>query len=445
MKTLVLIDSDALSRALFSECLAGEGWRVFEAEEGESGLELILEHQPAAVICDLRAPKRNGFKVCQLIRAQPQLNSTRVVLTGVSRFNSDRETALAMGANRYLVKPIAPSELLAALDQCRDQEDSAGTKPAVTGPTLIRFWGVRGSIPTPGDKTKIFGGNTSCVEVRVGDQIIILDAGSGIRGLGQRLMDEFRAKSLDVTLLITHTHWDHIQGFPFFVPAYIPKVNVRIFGYGSAVHSLREALTEQMKSAFFPVTLSQMGRHVIFDELSEDEFEIGAVKVRSIQAHHPGICRGYRLKTPSGDIVYMPDHEAYERHEIEQQKCSGKASQLGLDHARAEDEKMIDFIREADVLITDTQYDAAEYPSRLGWGHTCVDDAVDLALRAGVKQLFLFHHDPDHDDNKMNELAVAAEERVAAAGASMAVSAAREGEKFDLVRALSPADRNSES
>lgn len=440
MKSLVLIDSDALSRALLSQCLVGQGWRVIEAEDGEAGWELVLKHQPQAVVCDLRTPKRNGFKVCRLIREQAPLQSTNVVLTGVSRFANDRETAFATGADNYLVKPIVPADLLASLARCQD-DGGATKKPktAFTGPTRIRFWGVRGSIPTPGIQTAIFGGNTSCVEVRIGDQIIILDAGSGIRALGQSLMREFRDKPLNITMLVTHTHWDHIQGFPFFMPAYNPKVNVRIVGFEGAVHGLRGALFEQMQSAFFPVGLNQMASHVTFEEVSGMEFELDGIKVRTIFANHPGICIGYRLSTPSGDIVYMPDHEAYERYEIERQKLAGEASQPSLDYARAQDEKVIDFIREADVVIGDTQYDATEYPSRLGWGHTCVSEAVNLALRAGIKQLFLFHHDPDHYDEKMTALIAEAQAQVAAAGSSMTVSAAREGAEYLLKWALHPA------
>ncbi len=356
------------------------------------------------------------------------MKTTRVLLTGVSRFANDRETALASGADEYLIKPIVPAELLSALDHCQDESSPNDAPVAVfAGPTLVRFWGVRGSIPTPGIQTAMFGGNTSCVEVRVGEQVIILDAGSGIRALGQALMREFRDKPLDITMLVTHTHWDHIQGFPFFIPAYNPKVNVRIVGYEGAVHGLRGALFEQMQSAFFPVGLNQMASHVTFEELSEMEFELGAVKVRTIFANHPGICLGYRLNTPKGDIVYMPDHEAYERHEIERQKLAGENSRPGLDYARLQDEKVIEFIRGAEVVIGDTQYDTTEYPSRLGWGHTCADDAVELAMRAEVKHLFLFHHDPDHQDEKMVAMITEAEARVAAAGSAMIVSAAREG------------------
>ncbi|MEA3208864.1 MAG: hypothetical protein QOE70_1921 [Chthoniobacter sp.] len=434
MKTIVLIDHDGLTRALLSQCLAGHGWRVLEAENGETGLDLVQKHKPAAVLCDIRTPRRNGFQVCRFIREQEQLYSARVVLTSVSRFKNDRESAFEAGAHDYLVKPILPTDLLKTLAPCSDGDEPEKTTPEPTavGPTLIRFWGVRGSIPTPGSETSAIGGNTSCVEVRVGDRVIILDAGSGIRRLGQALMKEFRDKPLTITMLVTHTHWDHIQGFPFFVPAYNPRVNVRILGYEGAVHGLRGALFEQMQSAFFPVGLHQMASHVTFEELGDMQFQLGPVGVRTMFANHPGICFGYRLCTPGGDIVYLPDHEAYERHEVERQKVAGETSPQGLDCARQQDAQVVEFIRDADVLIADSQYDEAEYPSRLGWGHTCADDTVVTAMRAGVKQLFLFHHDPDHPDEKIASMVSRARARVAAEGSPLIVAAAREGAEVVL-------------
>ena len=433
MKTLVLIDNDPLSRALLSQCLAGGGWRVFEADTGEAGLKLVQEHRPNAVLCDLRTPKGNGFKVCRRIREEAQLKGTRVVLTGVSRFANDRETALAAGADDYLIKPIKPADLLATLARAQDSAVFApAPAPAADGPVKIRFWGVRGSIPTPGHGTNIFGGNTSCVEVRVGNEIIILDAGSGLRGLGKAIMREANGQPMNISMLVTHTHWDHIQGFPFFIPAYNPKMNVRILGYEGAVHGLRGALFEQMQSAFFPVGLNQMASHVIFEELEDMQFDLGAAKVRTIFSNHPGICLAYRLSTAKGDIVYMPDHEVYERHERERQKVANENSEPGIDYARSQDEKVIDFLRDADVVISDSQYDRMEYPTRLGWGHTCADDTVDLAMRAGVKQLFLFHHDPDHDDAKIEAMVAEGQAHVAKSGSSLIVSAAREGAEFLL-------------
>ncbi len=245
-------------------------------------------------------------------------------------------------------------------------------------------------------------------------------------------MREADGQTMNISMLVTHTHWDHIQGFPFFIPAYNPKVNVRILGYEGAVHGLRGALFEQMQSAFFPVGLNQMASHVTFEELEDMQFDLGAAKVRTIFSNHPGICLGYRLSTAKGDIVYMPDHEAYERHELERQKVSREASDAGIDYARSQDEKVIEFMRGADVVISDSQYDRTEYPTRLGWGHTCADDTVDLAMRAGVKQLFLFHHDPDHDDAKIDAMVAEGQAKVKERGSPLVVSAAREGGEYLL-------------
>jgi len=436
MKEVVLIDNDALTRALLSQCLEGHGWRVLEADNGDAGFELALKHQPAAVLCALRTPKRNGFNVCRAVRDEEQLGSTRVVLTSVSGFANDRESAFAAGADDYLVKPIEPAELLRVLAKCVDGatavEPTEATEAAPAGPSLIRFWGVRGSIPSPGADTAVVGGNTSCVELRVGSQIIILDAGSGIRRLGHAIMKEFRDIPVNITMLVTHTHWDHIQGFPFFVPAYDPRVNIRILGYEGAVHGLRGALFEQMQSAFFPIGLNQMASRVTFEELEEMEFDLGGIKIRSMFANHPGICLGYRISTPAGDIVYLPDHEAYERYEIDRQRAAGETSPAGLDHARILDEQVIAFIRDANVLIADSQYDVAEYETRRGWGHTCADDTVDLAIRAGVKQLFLFHHDPDHDDEKISAMVARGQEKAREKGVLLRVAAACEGAEFVL-------------
>ncbi len=449
MKTVVLVDSDALSRTLLSHSLAGGGWRVLEAEDGEAGLDLVLKHKPAALLCDIRTSKRNGYNVCRSLREHPQGKATRVILTTVSRFTNDRDTAFSVGADDYLIKPILPRDLMQSLAKCDEspaESQAAAPAPAsvtapapvetaAVGPTLVRFWGVRGSLPTPGPQTAGVGGNTSCVEVRVGDQIIVLDAGSGIRKLGLALMKEFKGGPFSVTMLISHTHWDHIQGFPFFIPAYSPKVNVRVLGYEGAVHGLRGALFEQMQSAFFPVGLHQMAGRVNFEELSEMEFDLGPIKVRTIYANHPGICLGYRLCTPQGDVVYMPDHEAYERHEIERQKAAGENNPQGIEHARAQDEKVVAFLRDADVIIADSQYDAAEYPTRLGWGHTCADDTVALAVRAGARRLCLFHHDPDHNDEKVEAMAARGQELAAAAGSPLQVIAALEGLEVALQQA----------
>ena len=264
---------------------------------------------------------------------------------------------------------------------------------------------MRGSIATPGATTVRYGGNTSCVEIRYGDEIIILDAGTGLRALGQSLLLEFKNKPLNLTLLLTHTHWDHIQGLPFFGPIYNPRCRLRILGCEGARKGLVAALTGQMESTYFPVPFDKLPSNIEIEELKDFNFAIGSVLVRAQRANHPGVCVGYRLFTPDGLIVFFPDTEPR----------TG-----GLDR------ELIDFVRDADVLILDSQYDRAEYKKHIGWGHGCVDDSVAVAIQAGVKLLFLFHHDPDHDDRHMDGLVQHARKLVAKRKEKLKVAAAQE-------------------
>ena len=264
---------------------------------------------------------------------------------------------------------------------------------------------MRGSIPTPGPATVRYGGNTSCVEVRSGDDIIILDAGTGLRALGRALLAEFKNKPLSLTLLLTHTHWDHIQGLPFFAPIYDPRCRLRILGGEGARKGLVNALTGQMESTYFPVPFAKLPSNIQIEELKDFNLNVGSVCVRAQRANHPGHCVGYRLFSPEGLVAFFPDTEP---------RQGGK------------DREMIEFLRDVDVLILDSQYDSAEYKKHIGWGHGCVDDSVALAVQAGVKRLCLFHHDPDHDDKKIDSLVRHARRLVAGRRAKLKVDAARE-------------------
>lgn len=183
------------------------------------------------------------------------------------------------------------------------QSTSVGASHSVT---TVRFWGVRGSIPTPGPSTVHYGGNTSCVEVRADGQIIILDAGTGLRLLGLSLVAEFNSKPLDITLLLTHTHWDHIQGLPFFLPVYRANNHLHILGYEGARHGLNNVLTEQMEAPFFPIGLRQVPSNVCIEELKEMSFTVGPVRAKACFAHHPGTCVGYRLLRRRARFAFFP-------------------------------------------------------------------------------------------------------------------------------------------
>src|ERR1039457_1240328 len=292
-----------------------------------------------------------------------------------------------------------------------DKPRSAAQTTAVAAqpaPTRLTFWGVRGSIPTPGPTTVKYGGNTSCIEVRADGQIIILDARTGLRLLGLELVAEFDNQPLDLTLLLTHPHWDHIQGLPFFLPVYKPHNHLRILGYEGARHGLEVVLAGQMESPFFPIGLREVPANVLIEELKEMSFNVGPVRAQACVASHPGKCVGYRLFTSGGSIAFFPDNE------LPHQDVS-------------QNQKMLDFLRGTDVLIMDTQFDIEEYQQHTGWGHGCLDDVVVLALQAEVKRLFLFHHDPNHDDARISQMVAHARKLVAARKGKLQVEAACEG------------------
>ena len=434
MARVLIIEDDAENRRVMAQFFAREDWKVSEAKDGDAGLELALRDRPELILCDLLMPKSNGFEVCRCIREK--LQPTKIIVVSGRDYGVDRTSALEAGADEYLLKPFTWELLSSTIDRLlpeipRRPEPRSVTKRESV-PARIRFWGVRGSIPVPGKSTVRYGGNTSCVEVRADGEIIILDAGSGIRLLGLALDKEFGNRSMKLTLLISHTHWDHIQGLPFFSPAYNQKNLIRVLGYEGARAGLAKILASQMETPFFPVSLRQLPSHLAIEELKEMEFRVGPVEVRSKFANHPGICVGYRLSTSSGSIAYFPDNEPYEELKLLLASRDGISEEEARDFAGAERGKMIDFLSDCDVAIMDTQYTEEEYAKHVGWGHSPVESVVSLALEANVARLVLFHHDPNHDDQMIDRMLAHARAFVAKSGKSLDVDAAREGAEILL-------------
>jgi CheY-like chemotaxis protein/phosphoribosyl 1,2-cyclic phosphodiesterase len=294
----------------------------------------------------------------------------------------------------------------------------------------IRFWGTRGSLAKPGPTTVRYGGNTSCVEVRTADgTLITLDCGTGAHGLGQVLAAE-GPQPVHGHLLITHTHWDHIQGFPFFAPLFVPSNVWDIYAPGGLGKRLEETLAGQMEYAYFPVTLEQLGATIRYHDLIEGAFDVGGAHVLARYLNHPGLTLGYRLQAGGAVVIYATDHEPHASPQSEASSASGAGFHVLPVHH--EDQSHIEFLRGADLVIHDAQYTAAEYPQKVGWGHSPMEYAVDMALAADVKRLALFHHDPTHDDDMLDHLVDVCRQRVAARHGGLEVFGAAEGLVIEL-------------
>ncbi|MBL4615830.1 MAG: MBL fold metallo-hydrolase [Magnetovibrio sp.] len=247
----------------------------------------------------------------------------------------------------------------------------------------VKFWGVRGSIACPSVNHIKYGGNTSCLEVTVGDRRLVLDAGTGIRGLGQTFLKDDVSQ---VHILLTHTHWDHINGFPFFVPAYDPRRSVHIMaGHLRGSDGIQNVLAAQMDNPMFPVPLSAMQAKMRFEDFEAgDQFDIyDDVHVRTAPLNHPNGATGYRIEHAGHAICYVSDTE----------HVPGKM-----------DQNILNLIEGADMVIYDSTYTEEEFPSKIGWGHSTWNEGVRLCREAGAKSMAIFHHDPEHEDDFMDEL-----------------------------------------
>jgi phosphoribosyl 1,2-cyclic phosphodiesterase len=305
----------------------------------------------------------------------------------------------------------------------------------------VRFWGTRGSIATPGPGTLRYGGNTSCVEVRsaAGTRIII-DCGTGLRALGRAMSAEAAAVAAAAGpgyvrppvhghVLISHTHWDHIQGVPFFDPFFAPANEWDVYAPRGLAQSVRETLAGQMQYTYFPITLEALGANIRYHDLVEGGFRVGDVRVRTQYLNHPALTLGYRLEADGATVVYACDHEPHARR-----LAGGDGAIDGQDRRHA------DFLAGADLVIHDAQFTADEYPTRIGWGHSPAEYAAAVCRAAGARRLALTHHDPNRDDAAVDRLVegvrrkLAAQPQVMEGSGPLDVFAAAEGQVVELGR-----------
>lgn len=279
----------------------------------------------------------------------------------------------------------------------------------------IHFWGTRGSIAVPGKETAVYGGNTTCLEITLqSGKKVIVDAGTGIRALGDKLVAE--NENVSILLLITHIHWDHILGFPFFSPIYNPSTRITIDGHPTCMKGLRYTFDNKMGDGFFPVQFDQLTARIDYiEKLRKGVLDIEGTKIDSISLQHPQGGVGFRFREGDKTLVFLTDNELRE--------------DMWTERAPKD---YVSFCKDADILIHDAQYTPAEIEERRGWGHSDYRSAIKLAHRAGVKRLVLFHHDPSRIDRAMRSIEVSCEELAREKDTGLIVEAAKENSELVL-------------
>jgi phosphoribosyl 1,2-cyclic phosphodiesterase len=286
----------------------------------------------------------------------------------------------------------------------------------------LRFWGTRGSIPSPGPSTVRYGGNTPCIELRTDEgRLVILDAGTGIRELGRSLVEQANGGGVSGDIFLTHAHWDHIQGIPFFAPLFQKGNHFTIWGSRSLKTSIDRVVRDQMSPVVFPVSFEELKARIDFQELADEQHAGCGYQVSAMGVRHPGGALGYRFTNAEGAgraLVYVSDNE-----------LSPMAHYDGSPDWRR---RLVEFTRGASLLVHDTMYTKEEYPSFVGWGHSTYEDAVELAIDAQVERLVLFHHRPERTDDAVDECVRRCRALAASRHSRLEILAAAEGMTLDV-------------
>jgi len=403
---LVAEDVKVISRKMII-ALEQSGYRVALAEDGEQCLKMARSLMPNLIVLDIMMPRIHGIEVMKQLQADPATKDIGVVVCTAKSFETELNYASALGAYDVLIKPFNISALTGMVSgffesrpgkgkavERQPPSDRAGAAE-IFHPTLqtqsqcLTLWGTRGSTPTPGANFLRHGGQTSCMGITTENTACIFDAGSGIRDLGLEMM---KSKIRDVHLFITHTHWDHIQGFPFFIPAYDPSFKITVYGAQGFGKDLKSLFSGQLDVDYFPIQMENMRAQLNFVQLGPEPVELPGARVTWEFANHPGATVAYKIELSGKEIAWVPDNEFLEGY-------TGSPDLITLEHERvAPYQKMIEFLSGTDWLMHEAQYTNEEYPSHIGWGHSSLSNVCLLARLAGVRRWNVVHHDPSHDD-----------------------------------------------
>ena len=370
--SVCIVDDSALQADVARALLEKVGHGVVTYRSGADALQHLPARPPDCVLMDIMMPDLDGYELCRRLRAMEAFAGTKLVMMSTKAYPFDRRRAFALGADGYFVKPLHPATFVSDLERL------------VAGTLVMTFWGVRGTLPVSRVDSVRYGGNTSCVSLSFPDgRLFVFDAGTGIKALSDALMAAKRTR-IDGKILLTHPHWDHINGLPFFGPFFVPGNQFEICGPAHGDVTVRDVVSAQMDGVFSPVTVHEFAASMSYRDLSEGRAEIGGVEVRTMLLSHPGNCLGYRLEHDGRSICYVTDNELF--FPDSEFYCEEYV------------ERLADFARGTDVLITDCTYTDEEYSGKIRWGHSSVSQVADLARRARPTTLYLLHHDPDQND-----------------------------------------------
>lgn len=372
----LIVDDDKAMAESHADLLKKAGHKVTIFNSGKEALAQVATLTPDCIVSDLMMPELDGLGLFQGIqKIQMNKHPTFVILT-TKVFEFDKRHAFEMGIDGYLTKPPYPDTFASDLLEIINKE------------AIIEFWGVRGTLPVPGEDSVYYGGNTNCVSLNLGKKhFFIFDAGTGIKNLSNHLIKQKRLP-LAAKIFISHPHYDHINGIPFFVPLYMKGNEFEFLGAPYEEKGIEQIISGQMDSIYFPITLKEFAAKISFRDLKEESFNIDEVLVQTMLLNHPGRCLGYRIQYNDKIFCYISDHELY-------------LENLPY-YNQFEVDRLIHFIKDANVLVIDATYTDAEYAMKIGWGHSCVSRVVDIADKANVKLLCLYHHDPDQFDKDIN-------------------------------------------
>ncbi len=399
-QSFVIIDDDLVAADIQRRLLEKQGHKVEVSLDASNAVEFVSRIKPDILLVDIMMPNIDGLEVVRRLRLVPELRGLKIIVVSSKSYQADRDRALAMGADGMILKPVTPAtfadEVMVLASNNID----------------ITYWGMRGTIPVPGKRTQRYGGNTTCVSLEMPrGNFFIFDAGSGIRELSRHVMAH-REGTFSAKIFISHPHWDHINALPYFVPLYIPGNEFEILGPGQGALTMREMVQAQMDGVYAPIPLRHFGAQVRYRNLSEEEVQVGDATVRTLLTAHPGNCLGYRVTLGERSFCFVTDSELYVK------------DTPGYDPAYIE--KLTDFVRGADVLLTDVMYSDAQHKSRVNWGHSGVTEIVGVADAAGVKELQMMQHDPDQTDDDIDAKLAEARAVLDSLGSSMTITAPAE-------------------